>query len=202
MARRPSQKQVKAVYTLVTARTWTARIGALAILIGAGYSWYANPPFKPARTGSPPKGSVQGTVTAVSDGDTVTVVDGDLQYKVRLAFIDAPEKAQPFGPRARQQLADRVLKQKVEVEVIDTDRYGRTVGRVRMEGADINYEQVAKGLAWHYTQFAKGKQSGDDFGRYEDAMDKARHQRAGLWSDPGPTAPWDYRRSQKEARGG
>jgi endonuclease YncB( thermonuclease family) len=42
-----------------------------------------------------------GRVVGVSDGDTITVLDrSNVQHKVRLSGIDAPEKAQPYGQRA------------------------------------------------------------------------------------------------------
>ena len=50
---------------------------------------------------------LRGRVVAVSDGDTVTVLDAERrQYKVRLAGIDAPEKAEPFGQTLKISLAD------------------------------------------------------------------------------------------------
>lgn len=97
-------------------------------------------------------GSVfEGRVVGVSDGDTITVlVGGHEQIKVRLAEIDAPEKAQPFGQRSKQALSDLVFGKTVRVEQQDTDRYGRVVGRVFVDGTDVNVEQIRQGMAWAY----------------------------------------------------
>ena len=54
--------------------------------------------------------TLTGRVVAVADGDTVTVLDEHrTQHRIRLQGIDAPEKAQPFGERSRQHLAQRVF---------------------------------------------------------------------------------------------
>jgi endonuclease YncB( thermonuclease family) len=68
-------------------------------------------------------------VVKIADGDTLTVLDGsNVQHRIRLAGIDAPEKGQPYGTKARENLAAKVFKQQVRVEVIDIDRYRREVG--------------------------------------------------------------------------
>ena len=71
-----------------------------------------------------------GRVVAVADGDTITVLEpSKRQYKVRLAAIDAPEKAQPFGNRSKQNLSYLVYDKPVSVEWKKYDRYGRIVGK-------------------------------------------------------------------------
>ncbi|MEW9898585.1 thermonuclease family protein [Chitinivorax sp. PXF-14] len=144
--------------------------------------------------GARPVEWVEGTVVAVADGDTVTVLDAEqVQHKIRLAFIDAPEKHQAFGQRAKQALADRVFRQPVRVEVVDKDRYGRSVGRIWLQDTDINLAQLADGYAWHYQQYARRGQSKSDFARYQEAEKSAREQGLGLWSDADPVPPWLYR---------
>ena len=105
---------------------------------------------------------LQGRVVRIADGDTLTVLDGDqVQHRVRLAGIDAPEKAQPFGERSRQNLARLVAGRAVEIRWHKRDRYGRVVGQVwvvspdaRCQGAgcpktlDAGLAQVTVGLAW------------------------------------------------------
>ena len=141
-----------------------------------------------------PAAEIRGRVVAVSDGDTITVLDGaHRQAKVRLSGIDAPEKNQPFGTRSRQRLAELVAGREVLVEWDKKDRYGRILGRVLVDGEDINLRMVREGMAWHYTAFSKSQ----DLHRAEAA---AREGRLGLWSGPIPVAPWDFRRSGRGKR--
>ena len=98
--------------------------------------------------------TLRGNVIAVSDGDTLTVLDEQhRQHKIRLAGIDAPEKAQPFGAQSKQHLSDLVFNANVTVEHHKVDRYGRTVGKVILNGLDVNIQQIEAGLAWHYTAY-------------------------------------------------
>ena len=86
----------------------------------------------------------------MSDGDTITVLDKThTQHKIRLAGIDAPEKNQAFGQRAKESLSDLVSSKAVTVETGKTDRYGREVGKVLVDGIDSNLVQVQKGFVWH-----------------------------------------------------
>ncbi|MGH8658498.1 MAG: thermonuclease family protein [Gammaproteobacteria bacterium] len=98
--------------------------------------------------------TLSGRVVGVADGDTVTVLgQKHEQHKVRLSGIDAPEKSQPFGSRAKQSLSDLAYGRCVSVEWRKRDRYRRIVGMVFEGGRDINLEQVRRGLAWHYKQY-------------------------------------------------
>src|SRR3954468_21743822 len=90
-----------------------------------------------------------GRVVGVSDGDTVKVLREPKEtVKVRLAEIDTPESGQPYGSRAKQALSDLVDGKPVRVVVQDTDRYGRTVGRVYAGAQDVNAEMIRQGAAW------------------------------------------------------
>jgi len=92
---------------------------------------------------------ITGLVVHVADGDTITVLDaGKVQHKVRLAGIDAPEKAKPFGQRSRESLEDLVAGRTVIVETHKKDRYGRYVGKVILNSRDVNLEQIRRGMAW------------------------------------------------------
>lgn len=131
---------------------------------------------------------IQGRVVGISDGDTLTVLDNrSQQHKIRLAEIDAPEKAQDFGERSKQHLSDLVFGKEVVVTVIDTDRYQRKVGEVTTGTISANHEQVKAGLAWVYRRYANDLR----LYRYETA---AREQKLGLWSLPSPTPPWEFRK--------
>jgi endonuclease YncB( thermonuclease family) len=142
-----------------------------------------------------------GKVVAVADGDTVTVMDVDQnKHKIRLAGIDAPESRQPYGQRSRQSLSDLVSGQWVQVVYDKADRYGRLVGKVQVAGRDANLEQLRRGLAWHYKKY-EGEQGQQDRQAYAAAEQQAQSARLGLWRDPGPQAPWDYRQLQRRPEG-
>ncbi len=133
----------------------------------------------------------QCTIAHVSDGDTVNAICNDLKVvKIRLYGIDTPEKKQSFGQEATQYTRQAVLDKIVDVQVIDTDRYGRSVAVVKQGSFNLNEMLVKKGFAWTYDRYCK-KSFCDEFKNYEK---QARQQRSGLWSENTPTAPWDYRR--------
>lgn len=144
--------------------------------------------FEP--TWQPP---IIGKVVGVSDGDTITVLDEQKrQHKVRLEGIDAPESNQDFGSKAKQSLSDLVFGKTVTVTSSKKDRYGRTLGKVTLDGKNMNLEQVNRGMAWFYRAYAK-ELPGSDAATYEQAEARARQEKRGLWTDPSPTPPWDFR---------
>ena len=127
-------------------------------------------------------------VVAVHDGDTVTVLSGRKQVRVRLACIDAPEHGQEFGARARQKLSDLVMRKRVALIVIDHDDYGRTVARLLVDGDDVSLAMVSAGVAWHYRYHCPDDRA------LAAAEAEARDARRGLWADARPEAPWERRR--------
>lgn len=133
---------------------------------------------------------VFGKVVSVADGDTIRVLVGRKQIKVRLAEIDAPEKRQPFGSRAKQAMSELVFGKTVGVVTVDRDRYGRTVGQVFTESENINEKMVQLGYAWVYRKYAKNPKS---FGFER----MAREAKRGLWRDPKPVPPWEWRKKGK-----
>ena len=140
-------------------------------------------------------------MVAVSDGDTLTLLDDALaRHRVRLSGIDAPERRQPFGERAKQHLASLVFARPVRVVWEKRDRYARIVGRVWVAECaacpytvDVGLEQIRAGLAWHYTQYQR-EQALAQRERYAALERNARERRAGLWTEPHPVAPWKFRR--------
>ena len=139
---------------------------------------------------------IEGRVVAVSDGDTVTILTSEKQQvKVRLAEIDAPEKAQAFGHKSKQSLSEICFDKSAVIDVQDIDRYGRTVARVVCSGVDANAEQVKRGFAWVYDRYVK------DRSLYA-MQDLARQNNRGLWGDVAPVPPWDFRRFAKLKRDG
>jgi endonuclease YncB( thermonuclease family) len=144
--------------------------------------------------------TISGRVVGVADGDTLTVLDASKQqHKIRLDGIDAPEKAQPFGDRSKQSLSDLAFNRDVQVQTHKRDRYGRVVGKVLHDGADLNLIQINRGMAWHYKAYA-GEQTPEDRMRYAAAEEIARREKRGLWRDKEPTPPWDWRKSAKRSQ--
>ena len=142
--------------------------------------------------------TITGKVVGVSDGDTITVLDASkTQFKIRLEGIDAPEKAQPFGQKSKEHLSDLVFGKQVVVESNKTDKYGRTVGKVLINGKDANLEQLRSGFAWHYKEYQK-EQSASDRVAYANAETNAQNSKSGLWRDPKPMPPWDWRHGGKD----
>lgn len=131
-----------------------------------------------------------GNVVGVADGDTITVLDENkIQHKVRLAEIDAPEKAQAFGNKSKQALSALVFDKQVSVVEQGQDRYKRTIGRIYQGDVDVSAEQVKQGMAWVYRKYSKDK-------TLLPLEDKAKSQRLGLWADAKPTPPWEWRHSK------
>lgn len=132
-------------------------------------------------------------VIAVLDGDTVLIAQsGKHPGKVRLAGIDAPEKAQPFGMKSRQALVDLILNREVLVATVATDKYGRLVAQLMLDGRSINQQQVRTGMAWEYSHFHRDQE-------YIELQREARQARRGLWSQPEPTPPWVWRKAHPDA---
>ncbi len=143
--------------------------------------------------------TLSGVVVGLADGDTLTVLDADRQqHKIRLSGIDAPEKAQPFGDRSKLHLSNLTFQKNVQVEWHKMDRYGRIVGKVIVDGVDVNLEQVKAGMAWWYRDYAK-EQSKEDRSLYEHHELMAKLHRTGLWNDKNPTPPWDWRKIGRNA---
>ena len=133
-----------------------------------------------------------GKVVGVSDGDTVTVLDHKTPVKVRLEGIDCPEKTQAFGSRAKLFTSKACFGKTVEVKAKTRDRYGRTIGTVLLPGGtSLNQELVRNGLAWWYVHYAPRDKT------LKNLESEARAQRLGLWKDPSPLPPWDYRKNHR-----
>ena len=134
---------------------------------------------------------LEGRVVGVHDGDTITLlIKGNRQIKVRLAQIDAPETTQAFGQRSQQSLSEMVFNKSITVEKETTDKYGRTVGTLFVEGVDANKEQVKLGMAWVYRKYLHDQS-------LIPLEETARQSKVGLWADANPMAPWDYRHGGK-----
>ena len=136
---------------------------------------------------------IKGKVVAVTDGDTITVLDkmDKGNFKIRLDKIDAPEKKQAFGNKAKQFLSALIFGKQVTVRYKAVDRYGRISGVIYCDGAEINLVMVQNGYAWHYSYYDKTP-------AYIQAEKQARADKKGLWADPNPINPYEFRKMKKK----
>lgn len=131
-------------------------------------------------------GTLNCKVIKISDGDTIRCLDNhNKQHRIRFAGIDAPESKQAFGQKSKQALAGMIFQQQVQIDIKGTDRYGREIGIVYFNGQDINRRMVEIGYAWSYQRYPQ-----KDYAKVEMA---ARKQKLGLWKDPHPIYPENYR---------
>ena len=136
---------------------------------------------------------IYGTVVGITDGDTLTLLTPEKkQVKIRLAEIDTPERGQPYGSKARQALADLTFQKDVAVLYVDTDRYGRTIGRIYVGEVDVSAELVHSGAAWVYRQYSTDPS-------LLDLEKEAKAAKRGLWGLPEAqqTEPWLWRRGKR-----
>ncbi len=135
-----------------------------------------------------------GKVVAVLDGDTIELLHNGHPERIRLKGIDCPEKKQPFGQKAKQFTSSLIFGKTVTVVPSEKGRYGRTIGDVFLpNGGNLSYELVKAGLAWWYQKYS------DDVVLAALELD-AQLARRGLWIDPRPIPPWEYRHPKKNNR--
>lgn len=137
---------------------------------------------------------LSGRVVGVIDGDSLKIVIDGRQTEVRLAGIDAPEKGQPYGARAKQVLADLVYGRDVMVQAAGVDRYRRTLATIYLDGRSVNAAMVEAGAAWVYTAYT-------DDARLLQLQEQAQQQQSGLWQLPSGAQipPWEWRRGRRSA---
>ena len=129
------------------------------------------------------------TVLSVTDGDTLTVLVNDTREKVRLVSIDCPESDQPFGNQATQLTTQLALDKTVTVTDFGRDKYHRLLGEVLLpDGRLLNRELVREGFCWWYRKYAQGN------AELEKLESEAREAQRGLWADPQPVSPWEWRK--------
>jgi endonuclease YncB( thermonuclease family) len=132
---------------------------------------------------------IEGKVVGVTDGDTISVLDGKKTIQVRLEGIDAPESHQAYGTQSRKALFAKVYGKQVRVECRGLDRYGRVLGDVLLGSRNINNELVEEGWAWHFKKYSTSQ-------KLADLETKARELKVGLWDDESPEPPWEFRKKQ------
>jgi endonuclease YncB( thermonuclease family) len=138
--------------------------------------------------------NLTGNVVGISDGDTITVLVDQRPIKIRLHGIDCPEHGQPFGQKAKQFTSDLAFKKTVTVRQVDKDKYGRIVGDITLpDGSSLNREIIKAGYAWWFRQYSTDASLGQ-------LEDEARRAKIGLWADPNPIAPWEWRKGEQTQR--
>ena len=138
-----------------------------------------------------------GKCVGVYDGDTITVLHYGRGEKIRLYGIDTPERRQDFGKKAKQYLSNIVFDQIVTIRAVDVDRYGRSIGFVFVEDRNVNRELVKAGFAWVYRKYCLAPFCAE----WLDLEAQARKEGIGLWRNPNPIAPWDFRRGRENGSG-
>jgi endonuclease YncB( thermonuclease family) len=131
-------------------------------------------------------------VLRVIDGDTVTLEKDGKIKTVRFDGIDCPEKSQPYGPEAAALITGLIGDHRVNVIENQIGKYGRTIGVIEVGGLNLNEALVSAGLAWVYDAYCKGRTCDD----LRQLQAQAQKGRVGLWADPDPLAPWDWRRGK------
>ena len=136
--------------------------------------------------------TLTGKVIGIKDGDTVVVIDvSNTQTTLRLAEVDCPEKAQAFGTRAKQFTSDAVYLKQIKYEVTDTDRYGRSIAKIYYDDNKyLSAEIIKNGFGWQYKQYSTSK-------LLAKLEQEARQNKRGLWIEPNPIYPSDFRKSKR-----
>lgn len=137
---------------------------------------------------SPPQ-TLSGKVTRVTDGDTLELTQDKKRYRIRLAYIDAPEIKQIYGKSARNQLSQLVLNKSVTAHCSEIDRHKRYICHIFVGNLEVNLDLIRQGLAWAQNPSPKKPQ-------YLQAQNMAQSEKIGIWSKSKPVAPWDWRKEQ------
>lgn len=132
-------------------------------------------------------------VIGIVDGDTVDILVNNSPLRLRLNGIDTPEKGQPFGDRAKDELSALIGGKFVRYAVRDKDRYNRSIADIYIGGQYVNLWLVQQGLAWHYVAYSDDPQLAA-------AEEAAKAAKRGLFSDPRRVAPWNWRQLSKLER--
>ncbi len=134
--------------------------------------------------------TLAGRVVAITDGDTLVLQVDRQRRPVRIAGIDAPERVQPFGSRARASLGQWLFQKQVTADCPSSGNGGVPSCKVWVAGQDAGLHQLAEGMAWRDA----GTLFPEDATAYQQAELMARLRRLGLWSETNPTPPWNWRK--------
>jgi micrococcal nuclease len=164
-------------------------------------------PFTSFSFAREPIRTVTGTVTKVSDGDTIQVTTKDqTKLRVRLYGIDAPETpkinqrtdkinkpGQPYGNDSWRALEGKIMGKHVRLDIIDIDQYKRMVGMIWLGSRNINLEMVQEGYAEAYIEYLKEPYRA----QFLRAEREAKSAKRGIWSLPRYERPSDFRKRLK-----
>lgn len=132
-----------------------------------------------------------GKVVGVIDGDSIRVMHEGKAEQIRLIGVDCPENRQPFGTRAKEYTSELAFGKEVTVYGKSRDRYGRTLAEVLLpDGRSLNQALLSAGLAWWFRKYSKDLRLGE-------LERQARNAKLGLWAEPNPMPPWDWRTRMK-----
>jgi endonuclease YncB( thermonuclease family) len=128
-----------------------------------------------------------GKVVKIVDGDTFDILDSlNKVSRIRMNGIDAPEKKQAYGQKSKEMLGKWCFAKTVLVKVYSKDRNGRLIADSYVNGRSLSLIMIEEGMAWHFKKY-----SNDTL--LATAEIHARTAKKGLWYDPAPIAPWQYR---------
>lgn len=134
-----------------------------------------------------------GSVVSVLDGDTIEVLHDNRAERIRLSGIDCPEKGQAFGKRAKHAASELAYGKDVTIQTHGHDKYARTIGDVILpDGTNVNHTLVKEGWCWWYRKYAPRDPMLEGLER------DAREGRKGLWADPQPVPPWEWRKGKQK----
>ncbi|MDR2819444.1 MAG: thermonuclease family protein [Desulfovibrio sp.] len=142
------------------------------------------------------KAVLSGNVLRVLDGDTLTVRLDGKETRIRVYGVDAPEMKQEYGKEAQEFVENMILTEMVQIETVDTDRYGRTVAIVHLRDGDtLERRLLSAGMAWLYPQYCKRAECAG----WKKLEIQARESGQGLWRGKA-TPPWEWRKENKKSR--
>lgn len=131
-------------------------------------------------------------VIGITDGDTFTcLMAGNEQVKIRMNQIDAPEKKQDYGNASKKYLSSLIGGKDIRVDTGEIDKYGRTIGDAYVDDVYINKKMVEDGYAWAYRRYVKDEE-------LLELEKQARLDMKGLWGQPDPIYPSEYRNPERE----
>lgn len=134
---------------------------------------------------------LKGKAIKIIDGDTFDLLVDKTTYRIRLADIDCPEKGQDYYKISKQALSDYLYGSYIEVIYTKKDRNGRILGTVYNGPVYINLIMVEEGYAWHFKKYSSDQ-------RFAKAEINSKKAKRGLWKQPKPIAPWDFRQMRRK----
>lgn len=130
--------------------------------------------------------TLNGKAVTIIDGDTFEMLIDEKPVRVRLRAIDCPERMQHYYQQSKDGLSELIHNKTVRVEVTGKDRFNRIIGDVYLNNSFVNATMIERGLAWHFVRYS-------DDPKLAALETEARKKGIGIWSNPNPVAPWEFR---------